>query len=161
MSARRPVPTAAALLVALCLAGEAAAQQPGPVERLGWMAGCWEAEARGVTVHEQWMRPAAGTMLGMGRTVRGDSTVAHEFMRLVERGGRVVLVVHPSGQAEAEFTATEASERALVLENPDHDFPQRIRYRRAGADSLPARIEGTAGGRERGIDFPFVRTACP
>ena len=29
------------------------------------------------------------------------------------------------------------------------------------ADRLAARIEGTMKGKERGIDFPMQRTACP
>jgi hypothetical protein len=135
--------------------------QPGLLERLEWMAGCWEAATPRMVIHEQWMRPAGGSMLGMSRTVSGDSTVSHEFMRLVEREGRVVFVVHPSGQAEAEFVATTASETGLTLSNPAHDFPQRILYRAAGTDSLLARIEGTIAGNERAIDFPYVRVACP
>ncbi|MGH8854313.1 MAG: hypothetical protein ACREWI_08545 [Telluria sp.] len=43
-----------------------------------------------------------------------------------------------------------------MFENPAHDFPQRIIYRRVGDTGLHARIEG----KGKGIDFPMRRTAC-
>jgi hypothetical protein len=49
---------------------------------------------------------------------------------------------------------------AITFSNPAHDFPQRIIYRRAGADSLHARIEGTRNGQPRGVDYAYVRVAC-
>jgi hypothetical protein len=52
------------------------------------------------------------------------------------------------------------SDSAVAFANPEHDFPQRILYRRVGADSLIARIEGKQGDKVRGIDFPMTRVAC-
>ncbi len=66
----------------------------------------------------------------------------------------------PSGQQEAEFTETELGETNAVFANPGHDFPQIIRYRRVGADSLHARVEGTIGGSQRAFDFRYRRVAC-
>lgn len=48
----------------------------------------------------------------------------------------------------------------VTFENLAHDFPQRVIYRRAGADSLIARVEGTRAGQPRGFDFPYRRVAC-
>lgn len=107
------------------------------------------------------MVPRGGTMLGMSRTTRGDTLVEFEQLRIFERDGKLVYAAQPSRQALTEFTSTTVSDTLLVVENPSHDFPQRIHYRRAGADSLVARIEGTMGGQARGIDFPYVRAACP
>lgn len=68
---------------------------------------------------------------------------------------------HPSGQAAAEFRGILVSDTALVFENPEHDFPQRIGYTRVGPDSLAGWIEGDSGGELRRIRFPFRRVACP
>lgn len=106
------------------------------------------------------MRPRAGSMLGMSRTIRGDSTVAYELMRIVVRDGRVFFVAQPSGQSAAEFVAGEVEEGSVDFTNPEHDFPQRITYRRVGEDSLIARIEGVLSGRERGVDFRYARVSC-
>ncbi len=46
-----------------------------------------------------------------------------------------------------------------MFENPAHDFPQRVIYRRLGADAVTGRIEGQIGGQARSVDFPYKRGA--
>lgn len=134
------------------------------VEQLAWMTGCWRLESRGRIVEEQWMRPRGGTMLGMARTVRGDSTVSWESTRIhAERSGegtRLVFAAAPSGQRPAEFRATVVTADSVLFENPAHDFPRRVEYRRAGADGLHALIAGPMGGETRSIEFPYRRVRC-
>ena len=99
-------------------------------------------------------------MLGAGRTVNGDSLVEFEQVRVLERDGRLIYAAAPSGQTPAEFTSIAVSDSSVTFENPTHDFPQRIRYRRIGGDSLVARVEGTRGGQMKGVDFAYRRAAC-
>ena len=47
-----------------------------------------------------------------------------------------------------------------MFEAPEHDFPQRVGYRRAGADSLLAWVEETTNGKLRRIEFPYRRVQC-
>jgi Domain of unknown function (DUF6265) len=141
-------------------AQRSAPARPFRVQEVGWLAGCWERSAGRRVVEEHWMRPRGGLMLGVGRTVDGDTLVEFEQVRLLERDGRLVYAAAPSGQPPAEFASAVVSDTAVVFENPAHDFPQRIIYRRLGTDSLVARIEGTRGGRLRGVDFPYRRAAC-
>jgi hypothetical protein len=96
----------------------------------------------------------------MGRTVRGDSLVEYEVVVIRERENALVYEAHPSGQTPATFTATTVSDSAVVFENPSHDFPQKVGYRRAGPDSLMGYIEGSIGGRQRHIEFPYARARC-
>lgn len=151
--------------ILLLLAAAAAGLLPAPpvrIDRIGWMAGCWESAGPRRVVEEQWTRPRGGTMMGVSRTVMGDSTREYEFTRIVEREGALVFVADPSGQARTEFVARAATADSVAFENPAHDFPQRIVYRRAAAgDSLHARIEATRDGQVRGADFRYARVACP
>ncbi len=139
-------------------------QSAGRVESLAWLQGCWQLTAPNRVTEEHWMRPAGGTMLGLSRTIRRiaqrDSTTEFEFLRLYSRDGRLVYAAQPSGQSPAEFTERESGEGSIVFENPQHDFPQRIIYRKRGADSLHARIEGTVNAQSRGIDYRYRRIAC-
>lgn len=140
-----------------------AAQTAAPshdVSRAGWLGGCWELRAGARVTQEQWMAPSGGVMLGMSRTTVRDTVREWEHLYLGPAGGRVAYVADPSGQAETAFSAVQISDSMLVFENPAHDFPQRIVYRRRGSDSLIARIEGPRGGQMRGIDFPYARGAC-
>lgn len=137
-------------------------QQPGKVDDLGWIAGCWEINdtAKNRVVSEQWMKPAGGVMLGMARTVRNGKLVNWEFTRLIEKDGAVFYVAKPSQNAEETFfKLVRSSANEAAFEDPNHDFPQRIIYRRSG-DKLTARIEGTNDGKPLAIDYPFVRTKC-
>lgn len=107
------------------------------------------------------MAPAGGVMLGLNRTVVRDTTRAWEYLKIEERDDRLVYTATPSGQAETSFTSALVSDSIVRFENPAHDFPQRIVYRRIGTDSLLARIEGPRDGEMRHIDFPMRRIACP
>ena len=128
--------------------------------RLRWLAGCWEMKNGHSTTIEMWMPPAGGMMLGASRTVAGDRVVEFEQVRLTLNGERLVYTAIPSGQSEAEFTATSLTDRGFTVENPAHDFPQRIIYRRQGADSLVARIEGPGSNGTKGFDYAMARVSC-
>ena len=151
-----------AIVLTLVALGSAAPGLPGsaPIDQVAWIAGCWQRGSGSVVVEEQWMRPRGGTMMGMGRTVRGDSTVEWEHLRIATEGDTLVYHAIPSGQAPAAFRAISVSADAVTFEDKAHDFPQRVIYRRAGADSLHARVEGIMRGQPRGIDFRYQRASC-
>jgi hypothetical protein len=147
---------------AMVVFGGAAVPSPrhADLSHLRWLAGCWELKRETRTGLEMWMPPAGGLMMGASRTVAGDRVVEWERLQLSERDGKVIYTSLPSGQTEASFTSTEVSDSGFVVENLQHDFPQRIIYRRRGADSLVARIEGPGPNGTRGVDFPMKRTSC-
>ena len=49
------------------------------------------------------------------------------------------------------------SDRRVVFENPEHDFPQRILYWLDDDDMLHARIEGTEGGETHSMEWRYRR----
>lgn len=99
-------------------------------------------------------------MIGMSRTVRGDSLFAYEVVVLRKQGDLLAYEARPSGQLPAEFLSESVSDSMVIFENLAHDFPQRIGYRRVGFDSLVAWIEGTEGGQLRRVDFSYRRAVC-
>ena len=151
---------AAALLVSLCAAAQAQAGA-ADLARLAWLGGCWKAASAEAGTEEHWMPAAGGTMLGMGRTVKQGKTVTHEFMQIrAGEGGALAFVAHPSGQKSAAFPLLRMSADEVVFENAQHDFPQRVAYRREGDSKLAARIEGMRNGSLRVIAFPMERVSC-
>lgn len=148
-------------IAARLIAFDLAEAQAAPIAHLAWMAGCWELRAGTRTTTEMWMPAAGGLMVGGSRTVVGGAAREFEHLRISARGDTLVYTAIPSGQSETHFRSTSVSATEIVFENRAHDFPQVIRYRRLGADSLVARIEGAgAGGAARGIDFPMGRVSC-
>lgn len=141
--------------------GAAAPAPAGGIERLAWMQGCWELKSADRTVEEQWMVPRGRTMLGASRTVRGERLVAFELVVLREQGDQLAYEAHPSGQPGAVFLSSSIAGDSVLFENPKHDFPQKVGYRRAGRDALLAFIEGPQQGKTKRIEYPFKRATCP
>ena len=152
-----------ALLILASLAAANSPADPGSadIRRVAWLQGCWEQVTPERTVEEQWMAPRGRSMLGTGRTVQGDRLVDYEFVLIREQGNRLAYEAHPSGQPAAIFLSTTLSDALVVFEDPEHDFPQLIGYRRGGPDALLAWIEGTQKGQKRRLEFPYRRAACP
>lgn len=148
------------LLSAALVAQAPAAAAPMPaVNDVAWIAGCWETTRNGRHITEHWLPPEGGTMMGMSRTTAGDKTTAWEFL-IIRRGPHGLgYVAKPSGQSEATFTAPRATAAEVVFENPAHDFPTRIIYKRDG-DALTASTEGPMNGQNRRIDFAYKKASC-
>ncbi len=136
-----------------------------PIDRLAWLGGCWASSTGEPGSGEQWLAPAGGSMLGVGRTVKNGKTSEYEFLHIrADDEGKLLYTALPSGQKQATFTEksseTGAAGTVIVFENLQHDFPQRVIYRLENPQKLMARIEGMRGGKLRGIDFPLQRVAC-
>lgn len=148
-----------------CLDATAQTQTKSTQEGFGeiaWLAGCWQGKAGKFEFVEQWMRPGGGVMLGMGRTLMDGKLSSHEAMRIeIDADGSLTFVAKPFDKPEARFPALVRDAGGVAFENPKHDFPQRIIYRRQADGSLLARIEGMRGGQLRGVDYPMQRAACP
>ncbi len=136
------------------------AQKPSS-ESLRWLSGCWARESGRLMTEETWTEPRGGILLGVARTTHGDSLVDFEFSRIAETDSGLVFFAIPSGQAPASFRAIISDGQRVVFENLNHDFPQRIIYRRTRPDSLHASVEGTIRGTLRKIDFRYRRIPCP
>ena len=132
------------------------AQTPTLAE-LSWMAGDWQTAPGGrAQIEEHWTQAAGGSMIGMGRTVAGDKTHEFEYLRIEQRADGIFYVAHPKGQCPGtDFKLTRASATEAVFENPQHDFPKRITYRKGTDDSLTATTDGGEGSKA--ISFSYRR----
>jgi hypothetical protein len=150
-----------AVLSGLLVVGTAGAAE-SDITAVGWLAGCWAPENGEVGSVEHWLQPAGGIMLGVSRTVKNGKTAEFEFMQLRVNGeGKLVFIALPSGQKEATFVATSIGEFSVTFENPQHDFPQKVSYRRdGGGGRLIGRIEGNRNGAPRAIEFRMRHVVC-
>src|SRR5262249_14881785 len=156
----------AAWLAAMMVASTTVfAEPPLRVDSVAWLHGCWRTapaprSVEGPIVEEQWMAPRGGTVICLGRTVRGDRTTEYELVVIREQDGRLAYEAHPSGQPSAVFLSRDVSDTSIVFENAEHDFPQRVGYRRADNGGLTAWIEGTSKGQARHVDFVDKSLPC-
>jgi hypothetical protein len=126
---------------------------------LSCISGDWQTAPGGRRqIEEHWTSVAGGTMMGMSRTVAGDKTVEFEYLRIEQRAEGIYYVAHPKARCPAtDFKLTKASANEAVFENPQHDFPKRIIYRKTGADSLTASIDGGEGSKAMVFSFTRVK----
>lgn len=140
------------------LAGTSAfAAEPGLP---GWMAGRWCGGSGGTSIEEVWLPPAGGYLIGMSRTVAAQRPREEfEFLRVAMRDGVPTYLAQPQGGPVVAFKQTQAGEQSVRFENPAHDFPTRVEYRRT-TGGLHAEIAGPGkDGRERVIGFDYTRCA--
>ena len=148
------------LLILMLWAMAAGMPQAAPTTKdVSWIAGCWAFERGTRQVAEHWMAPAGGTMMGVSRTISAGKTSEWEFLIIREGANGLEYVAKPSRQPETTFTAKTATATEVVFENPAHEFPKKIAYKRDG-DTLTAAIEGPMNGQNRRIEFPYKKAAC-
>jgi hypothetical protein len=152
---RPNIPLAIALLA---VASESVAQRQS-LQDAAWLTGCWELKSDTRRVVERW-QASGSEMTGNSRTWVNGVDREGEMLRLLVDSDTLVYAAHPGGQAPTRFRAKIASPNELVFENLTHDFPQRILYRKVGADSVVARIEGDRAGRRSAVDYPYRRIDC-
>lgn len=128
---------------------------PG-IEDLRWMVGHWAGAAGGVEMEELWIEPKGGVMLGLHRDVTPAKPAFFEFLRIEDREGEVVFVASPLGSGETEFRLMDVGQQHVAFENLEHDFPQRIIYRREG-EGLTARIEGVVEGKLESTEWSWFQ----
>ncbi|HEX8366510.1 MAG TPA: DUF6265 family protein [Allosphingosinicella sp.] len=154
-----------ALLAALTL--QAAAPPPAaftPQPDLDWLAGYWLSCEDGRDVAETWSERRGGVMMGYTITT-GTQAFSWEQMRIeagVPGPDDLSFYALPRGAGAAvAFRLVRSGPREAVFENPSHDFPQRVLYRRTG-DRLTGRIEGADG---RGMEWHYraapLNARCP
>jgi len=140
------------VLLALGIAGMAHVATAAPASTsalasLAWMSGSWSGTQGGTSTEEHWTSPEGGLMLGMNRTRNGGRAVMFEFLRIAVRNDSLFYVALPRGRGETWFPAKERTDRRIVFENLEHDFPQRILYWQEKPGELHARTEGTIDGK--------------
>jgi hypothetical protein len=141
--------------------GRSSAAQESGVARLQWIAGCWVSDDGKERTEEFWLKPAGQSMIGLSRTVAGGKTVFIEYAQIAEAKGEIAYTVALGmGARPVSFKLIKSSDSEAVFENPAHDFPQRIIYRRESRDSLFARIEGKEKGVSKGMDFRYKSAKC-
>jgi hypothetical protein len=158
---RRSVAALAVIACAAIAPFKCAAANEQAVDRMAWLAGCWQGEFGEPGTVEQWLAPAGGTMLGMSRTIKRGKTAQFEFMQLRQLpDGALAFIPQPSGRPATTFKFVSGGAKDALFENALHDFPQRISYALSEPNRLLASIEGERNGRVRKIEFKFNRTSC-
>ena len=154
----------ASTVIALAFAASVAtspAAQADPLDRLSWLEGEWQRDTRRGVAIERWRRvPGVGLVGGAAVIPNGANTeIPSEALLLVTMGADTFYIARPAENPyPIAFRLVSLTDDTAVLENPTHDFPQRIIYRLISDDAMTATIEGPGDdGQLQRVDFEFVR----
>jgi hypothetical protein len=148
----------AALAACLPTASMLGAPQSVAADPFDWMQGDWCGGSVEERIEEHWLSAHGGLRLGIARTLEGERTASFEFLRIEMVDGVATYIAQPGGAPATSFKRTQGGASWVRFENPEHDFPKRVDYRRMG-DALHAEIAGPGeDGKEVVVGFDF--TAC-
>lgn len=126
-----------------------------------WLIGTWKNETDRGTILESWRKKNNLEYVGKSYSLNDGDTTVFETIRIIQEEDGIFYIPTVKTQNDAQpvrFLAKRISSKVLVFENPSHDFPQVITYRRISADSMVAEISGMINGQPRKRQFPMKRT---
>jgi len=124
-----------------------------------WLLGEWVAGGDKAVLHESWTELGAQTFDGIGSelSMADGKVIGSEALRLVEMAGAVFYIAKVTHNAlPVAFRLTECAGDRLVFENPAHDFPRRLEYRKADGRM----IVFVSDGQDEGFTLDFERRAA-
>lgn len=127
-------------------------------DQLEWLLGAWETTGGRQIFRESWVRLSGATWEGVGHVLDAGSreVMSEESLRMVGmRGGLFYLAKVEHNDLPIAFAASECSSAHVAFENPDHDFPKRIVYRRVDSDRITVDVDD---GQGQGFRLDFART---
>jgi hypothetical protein len=116
---------------------------------LDWMLGCWTSESG--ASREVWVRHSDQQLIGFAVAVKNGEIAFHEVLSIDVNDEGIHYNAHPQGQDATTFTASGAAGTEISFENPRHDYPQKVQYKREG-NWLRATISSMDGSNPTSFD---------
>lgn len=142
-----------------CKNEQSASEHSEKLKRADWLLGTWEGHVHETYITEIWEK-GKDAYWGRSYSIRGEDTTSSERIRLQQEGNilwYISVVKNQNEGKEVRFMLTSSDANQLVFQNPEHDFPKKIKYTRVTNDSLFAEISGFYQGEEHSEKFPMRR----
>lgn len=133
------------------------------LSKISWLLGNWETQTESGSLREQWQSPSDSALQwqGISYIISFDGDTAFtESIRLSCDKDKLTyapVVTNQNDGKEVPFSEKTFSDSLVVFENLNHDFPQRIIYKRISDTSILAAIEGVQNGQNRREEFAYSR----
>ena len=129
------------------------------LEKMNWLIGDWEQKLPDGTLKETWSKQNDSTYSGNSYFITKD-TVHFESIQLVQKAEELTYIATVVGQNNDEpvaFKLTSDTNNTFTFENPAHDYPQKISYKKVSDTSLIASISGKQQGKVSSESYPMVK----
>ena len=128
------------------------------LDKIQWLVGEWEHELPDGTLKETWTKQNDSTFSGDSYFINTKDTVHFESIKLHQDAEELIYTATAIGQNNDEpvdFKLTSDADNAFTFENPTHDYPKKITYKKVDANNLIATISGKQQGKTTQESYPM------
>lgn len=122
------------------------------LEKMNWLVGQWENNTSNGLLTETWKKDNDSTFLGESYFINNKKDTVHsESIILKQLKDELIYSPTVNGQNNDEsvdFKLSSAIENSFSFENPKHDYPQKIVYKKVNENSFVASISGMQQGKQ-------------
>jgi hypothetical protein len=131
------------------------------LEKMNWLIGNWKNEMAEGVLTETWNKENDSTFSGTTYfIINKKDTIHSEVIILTQINDELVYRPTVKGQNNDEpvdFKLSSESENSFSFENPKHDYPQKIVYKKVNETSLVATISGMQQGKQSQESYPMKK----
>lgn len=131
------------------------------LEKMSWLVGEWENKMPEGVLTETWTKSNDSTFIGKTLFINEKDTLHSEDIVLTQKGETLLYIPTVKGQNDdkpIEFKMTESkTENEFAFENPKHDYPQKIVYKKVSDTNLVATISGKQQGKPSSESYPMTK----
>ena len=130
------------------------------LEKMNWLIGSWEQKLADGNLKETWTKQNDSTFSGENYFINTKDTVHFESIKLIQRAEELTYIATVVGQNNDEpvdFKLTSDADNTFTFENPAHDYPQKISYKKVNETNLIATISGKQQGKLTSESYPMAK----
>jgi hypothetical protein len=132
------------------------------LEKLNWLIGNWHNQLDGGDLTENWTKLNDSTFTSRTLFIIGKDTIHDESIVLTQKGNHLLYIPTVKGQnndkpVEFKFNSETDKENEFIFENPAHDYPKKIVYKKINDTSLVASIYGKQDGKDVNENYPMTK----
>ncbi|WP_163397702.1 DUF6265 family protein [Flavobacterium fluviatile] len=130
------------------------------IKKADWLIGNWENTSPDGVLTENWQKVNDSTFKAASYFIKAKDTIHFESIVLAQKGEALTYIATVKGQNDGKpvaFPSTSETEKQLVFENPQHDYPQKITYTKGGNNTLTAEISGKLNGKVSSEKFVMTK----
>ena len=131
------------------------------LEKMSWLIGEWENKMPDGVLTETWVVYNDSIFAGRTVFVKDKDTLHYEEILLTQKGETLLYIPTVKGQNDnkpVEFKMSETkTENEFAFENPAHDYPQKIVYKKVNDTNLIATISGKQQGKPSSESYPMSK----
>lgn len=120
------------------------------LNEMSWLNGKWENKLGDGKIVENWKKTNDSVFSGASYFIKGKDTLHFERIELKQIDENLFYIATVQGQNNnepVEFKLNPNTEVSFSFENPTHDYPQTIEYKKLSDNQLSAKVSGTQDGK--------------